>query len=46
MSTTTRGWLSLDWNELDDKAVDTVRVVAMDAVQSVSGAQSPPIGAK
>jgi transketolase len=26
---------SLDWNELDDKAVDTVRVLAMDAVQKV-----------
>jgi transketolase len=25
----------LDWNELDDKAVDTVRVLAMDAVQKV-----------
>ena len=31
MSTTT----DLDWNELDDKAVDTVRVLAMDAVQKV-----------
>jgi transketolase len=26
---------SLDWTELDDKAVDTVRVLAMDAVQKV-----------
>jgi transketolase len=26
---------SLDWTELDDKAVDTVRVLAMDAVQRV-----------
>ncbi|GAA1910089.1 transketolase [Nocardioides lentus] len=26
---------SLDWNETDDKAVDTVRVLAMDAVQKV-----------
>jgi transketolase len=26
---------TLDWNELDDKAVDTVRVLAMDAVQKV-----------
>jgi transketolase len=26
---------SLDWNEIDDKAVDTVRVLAMDAVQKV-----------
>ena len=25
----------LDWNDLDDKAVDTVRVLAMDAVQKV-----------
>jgi transketolase len=25
----------LEWNELDDKAVDTVRVLAMDAVQKV-----------
>jgi transketolase len=25
----------LDWNELDDRAVDTVRVLAMDAVQKV-----------
>ncbi len=25
----------LDWTELDDKAVDTVRVLAMDAVQKV-----------
>jgi transketolase len=25
----------LDWNELDDQAVDTVRVLAMDAVQKV-----------
>jgi len=25
----------LDWNELDDRAVDTVRVLAMDAVQRV-----------
>src|SRR4051795_11967021 len=25
----------LDWNELDDKAVDTARVLAMDAVQKV-----------
>ena len=25
----------LDWNKLDDKAVDTVRVLAMDAVQKV-----------
>jgi transketolase len=25
----------LDWNELDEKAVDTVRVLAMDAVQKV-----------
>ena len=25
----------LDWNELDDKAVDTVRALAMDAVQKV-----------
>ena len=31
MSTTPQ----LDWNELDDKAVDTVRVLAMDAVQKV-----------
>jgi transketolase len=31
VSTTT----DLDWNELDDKAVDTVRVLAMDAVQKV-----------
>ncbi len=31
MSTTS----DLDWNELDDKAVDTVRVLAMDAVQKV-----------
>ncbi len=27
--------VSLDWTELDDKAVDTVRVLAMDAVQKV-----------
>ena len=26
---------TLDWTELDDKAVDTVRVLAMDAVQKV-----------
>ncbi len=26
---------ALDWNETDDKAVDTVRVLAMDAVQKV-----------
>lgn len=26
---------ALDWNELDDRAVDTVRVLAMDAVQKV-----------
>jgi transketolase len=26
---------SLDWNDLDDRAVDTVRVLAMDAVQKV-----------
>ena len=26
---------NLDWNELDDQAVDTVRVLAMDAVQKV-----------
>ena len=32
MTTTTT---KLDWNELDDKAVDTVRVLAMDAVQKV-----------
>ena len=25
----------LDWTELDDRAVDTVRVLAMDAVQKV-----------
>ena len=31
MSTTS----DLEWNELDDKAVDTVRVLAMDAVQKV-----------
>jgi len=35
VSTTTRSGQSLDWNELDDKAVDTVRVLAMDAVQKV-----------
>jgi transketolase len=27
--------VKLDWNELDEKAVDTVRVLAMDAVQKV-----------
>jgi transketolase len=26
---------SLDWNEIDDKTVDTIRVLAMDAVQKV-----------
>jgi transketolase len=35
VSTTPRSDRSLDWNELDDKAVDTVRVLAMDAVQKV-----------
>ena len=25
----------LDWTELDDRAVDTVRVLAMDSVQKV-----------
>jgi transketolase len=29
------GVTKLDWTELDDKAVDTVRVLAMDAVQKV-----------
>ena len=28
-------WPKLDWNETDDLAVDTVRVLAMDAVQKV-----------
>jgi transketolase len=35
VSTTPRSGQDLDWNELDDKAVDTVRVLAMDAVQKV-----------
>src|SRR6478672_3570037 len=37
MSTRRRGTrvTKLDWTELDDKAVDTVRVLAMDAVQKV-----------
>ena len=34
---TARGstWRKLDWNETDDLAVDTVRVLAMDSVQKV-----------
>jgi transketolase len=35
VSTTPQSEQSLDWDELDDKAVDTVRVLAMDAVQKV-----------
>ena len=35
MSTSTRSGQSLEWNELDDKAVNTVRALAMDAVQKV-----------
>jgi transketolase len=35
VSTTPEDRQSLDWTELDDKAVDTIRVLAMDAVQKV-----------
>ena len=35
MSTASKDQQSLEWGELDDKAVDTVRVLAMDAVQKV-----------
>jgi transketolase len=34
-STVSTGATKLDWNETDDLAVDTVRVLAMDAVQKV-----------
>ena len=32
-SAATNHYAKLDWNDIDDKAVDTVRVLAMDAVQ-------------
>nr|WP_114423188.1 transketolase [Nocardioides houyundeii] len=35
MTKPTEGSSTLDWTELDQKAVDTVRVLAMDAVQKV-----------
>ncbi|QIG43095.1 transketolase [Nocardioides anomalus] len=35
MSTTSQPLPDLEWDELDDKAVDTARVLAMDAVQKV-----------
>jgi transketolase len=34
-STSRRNYPDLEWSELDDRAVDTVRVLAMDAVQKV-----------
>ena len=35
MSKNTITTITAKWNELDDKAVDTARVLAMDAVQKV-----------
>ena len=35
MSTNTITTITTKWNELDDKAVDTARVLAMDSVQKV-----------